>query len=390
VPEQLDVAIVGAGPYGLSVAAHLPEGRVRVFGEPMHTWRTRMPPDMLLRSDWDETSLSAPNDAGRIDVWAREVGEQRQNPIPLQTFLRYADWFRGRFVRENDPSNVTELDRGGGTYRLATAAGEEFDARKVVLAVGVTAFSYAPPPFHEALGDGVRFAIDPQDYGAHHGRRVIVVGGGQGGLESAALAARAGAEVELILRSRLHWFAEREPYTPRGPVRQRLYRLAYPVVGYGPPPLNRLALHPELFAFVPKRLRRRLARRILRAGGSPWLRAQVDGKVQITEERTVMTLTRNGSDLLLGLSDGSARKADAVILSTGFRFSLDRLSFLSPAVRAGIVVRDGWPVLDRSFRSSDPGLFFVGYAAEDRFGPISRFVPGTRFTAHRVREGLDS
>ena len=280
MPEQLDVAIVGAGPYGLSVAAHLPERRVRVFGDPMHTWRTRMPPDMLLRSDWEETSLSAPNNAGTIDVWAREVGEPRQNPIPLQTFLRYADWFRGRFVRENDPSNVAELDRAGNTYRLSTAAGEEFDARKVVLAVGVTAFSYAPPPFRDALGDGVRFAIDPQDYAAHRGRRVIVVGGGQGGLESAALAARSGAEVELILRSRLHWFAEREPYTPRGPVRQRLYRLAYPVVGYGPPPLNRLALHPELFAFVPKQLRRRLARRILRAGGSPWLRAQVDGKVQ--------------------------------------------------------------------------------------------------------------
>jgi FAD-dependent urate hydroxylase len=390
VPEQLDVAIVGAGPYGLSVAAHRPEGRVRVFGEPMHTWRTRMPPDMLLRSDWEETSLSAPHDAGTIDVWAREAGEPRQNPIPLQTFLRYADWFRGKFVRENDPSNVAELDHAGDSYRLTTAAGDEFDARKVVLAVGVTAFSHAPPPFQEALGDGVRFAIDPQDYGAHRGRRVIVVGGGQGGLESAALAARSGADVELILRSKLHWFAEREPYTPRGPVRQRLYRLAYPVVGYGPPPLNRLALHPELFAYVPKRLRRRLARRILRAGGSPWLRAQVDGKVAITEERSVMTLARNDDGLLLGLNDGSTRKADAVILSTGFRFSLDRLSFLSPAVRAGIAVRDGWPLLDRSFRSSDPGLFFVGYAAEDRFGPISRFVPGTRFTARRVREGLDS
>jgi cation diffusion facilitator CzcD-associated flavoprotein CzcO len=382
------VAIVGAGPYGLSVAAHLPAGRVRVFGEPMHTWRTRMPPDMLLRSDWEETSLSAPDGAGTIDVWAGEVGEPRQNPIPLQTFLRYADWFRGRFVGESDPSNVAELDRAGGLYRLTSAAGAEYDARKVVLAVGVTAFSYAPPAFREALGDGVSFAIDPQDFGAHRGRRVIVVGGGQGGLESAALAARAGAEVELILRSKLHWFAEREPYTPRGPVRQRLYRLAYPVVGYGPPPLNRLALHPELFAFVPKRLRRRLSRRILRAGGSPWLRSQVDGKVKLTEERTVLTLERRDGGLLLGLNDGSAREADAVILSTGFRFALDRLSFLTPAVRGGIAVRDGWPVLDRAFRSSDPGLFFVGYAAEDRFGPISRFVPGTRFTAHRVRDGL--
>ena len=159
---------------------------------------------------------------------------------------------------------------------------------------------------------------------------------------------------------------------PRGPVRQRLYRLAYPVVGYGPPPLNRLALHPELFAYVPKRLRRRLARRILRAGGSPWLRAQVDGKVQVTEERTVMTLARSDGGLVLGLSDGSAREADAVILSTGFRFSLDRLSFLSPAVRDRIAVRDGWPVLDRSFRSSDPDLFFVGYR---RGGPVRADLP---------------
>jgi cation diffusion facilitator CzcD-associated flavoprotein CzcO len=74
VPDRLDVAVVGAGPFGLSVAAHLPERAVRVFGEPMQTWRTRMPPDMLLRSDWEETSLSAPRDQGAIDVWSRASG----------------------------------------------------------------------------------------------------------------------------------------------------------------------------------------------------------------------------------------------------------------------------------------------------------------------------
>ena len=79
---------------------------MRVFGEPMQTWRTRMPPDMLLRSDWEETSLSAPADRGAIDVWARAMDEPREEPIPLQTFLRYADWFRQTFVRESDPADV--------------------------------------------------------------------------------------------------------------------------------------------------------------------------------------------------------------------------------------------------------------------------------------------
>ena len=278
MPDRLDVAVVGAGPFGLSVAAHLPQRKVRVFGEPMQTWRTRMPPDMLLRSDWEETSLSAPADRGAIDVWARAMGEPREEPIPLQTFLRYADWFRQTFVRESDPADVLDVERAGGLLRVTTAAGDEVDARRLVVAVGVTPFPYAPPPFDGAMGEGITFAIESQDYSAYRGGRVVVVGGGQGGLESAALALRAGADVELVVRSKLRWFTDREPYRPRGPVRRRLYRLAYPVVGYGPPVLNRLALHPDAFAALPPPLRRRVAQRILRAGGSPWVREHRRGQ----------------------------------------------------------------------------------------------------------------
>jgi lysine/ornithine N-monooxygenase len=389
VPERLDVAVIGAGPFGLSVAAHLPHRAVRVFGEPMQTWRTRMPPDMLLRSDWEETSLSAPGDRGGISVWARAVGEEREEPIPLQKFLRYAAWFRDTFVRETDPADVVAVDRAGGLLRLTTAAGDEVDARRVVVAVGVTPFPYAPPPFDAALGEGVGFAIDQRDYSAYRGGRVVVVGGGQGGLEAAALALRAGAEVELVVRSHVRWFTDREPYRPRGPVRQRLYRLAYPVVGYGPPPLNRLALHPDVFALLPVRLRRRVAARILRAGGSPWVRSVVEGNVAVTEGVAVEDIRRGADGFELRLSDGSTRAADAVVVSAGFRFDLDRLGFLSPTVKAAIAVRDGWPVLDRGFRSTDPDVLFVGFAAERRFGPIARFVSGSRFTAHRARESLD-
>jgi FAD-dependent urate hydroxylase len=387
VPERLETAIVGAGPYGLSAAAHLRDRTVRTFGQPMETWRTRMPPDMLLRSDWKETSLSAPGDAGSIDRWAHEVGEQREEPIPLQKFLRYAEWFRQTFVPEGDSSNVVSLERAGNRYRLTTAAGDEVEARSLVVAVGAIPFAHAPPPFDEVMGDRVTFATDLQDYEVYRDRRVVVVGGGQGGLESATLAAEAGADVELVIRRQLRWFADREPHRPRGRLRQRLYRIAYPVVGYGPPPLNRLALHPDLFALFPKPARRLLSGRILRAGGSPWLREKVERSVRVTEGVGVHAVERNAS-VRLHLTDGSERGADAVIVAAGFRFSLDRLGFLSPEVRSGIVVEDGWPVLDRWFRSTEKDILFVGFAAEKRFGPIARFIPGTRFTANRLKEAL--
>ena len=389
MPDRLDVAVIGAGPFGLSVAAHLNDRPVRVFGAPMQTWRTRMPPDMRLRSDWEETSLSAPGDRGSIDVWSRAEGEPREEPIPLARFLRYADWFRSTFVPENDPSDVVQLERAGGVFRVTTADGAEADARLVVVAVGVTPFPHAPPPFDAVMGDGIGFAIERQDYEGYRGGRVVVVGGGQGGLEAAALARRAGAEVELVIRSQLRWFTDREPYRPRGPLQQRIYRLAYPVVGYGPPPLNRLALNPDVFAALPPAARRSVARRILRAGGSPWVRDQVEGKVRVTEGVAVERVERRQGGIHLQLSDGSAREADAVVVSAGFRFGLDRLGFLSPTVKAAVGVRDGWPVLDRYFRSTDPDLLFVGFAAERRFGPIARFVSGSRFTAFRVREGID-
>jgi thioredoxin reductase len=386
--ERLDIAVIGAGPYGLSVAAHLIGRNVRTFGAPMETWRTRMPPYMFLRSDWQETSLSAPGNLGSIDRWARVSGEEREEPIPLQKFLRYAEWFRRTFVPEGDPADIAGLERDGGGYRVTTAAGDELAARQVVVAVGAVPFAYAPPKLAQAVGGRVAFATSLQDYEPYRGRRVVVVGGGQGGLESASLAVQAGAEVELVVRSSLRWFADREPHKRRGRLHQRLYRIAYPVVGYGPPPLNRLALHPDVFAALPKAARRRLAARILRAGGSPWLRDEVEREVQVTEGVGVDGIEQDGA-VRLRLSDGTVREADAVILAAGFRFSLQRLGFLSGEIRRRIALDDGRPVLDRWFRSTERGLLFVGFAAEHRFGPVARFIPGTRFTANRVRESLE-
>ena len=102
----------------------------------------------------------------------------------------------------------------------------------------------------------MRIVLERSGYDDLAGKRVAVIGAGNNGVESALLALRAqAASVELIVRSRVRWFVEREPHTPRGALRQRLYRIAYPVVGFGPPPINRFALHPDAFALLPHALR---------------------------------------------------------------------------------------------------------------------------------------
>ena len=118
--DRIPVAIIGAGPFGLSVGAHLRELGGRVFGKPMQTWRESMPPGMLLRSAWDETSLSAPGGRGSIGEWSRASGEPRVEPIPLEAFLRYSEWFREKFVGELE-ARRHHADRGDRRRTLPPA-----------------------------------------------------------------------------------------------------------------------------------------------------------------------------------------------------------------------------------------------------------------------------
>jgi Pyridine nucleotide-disulphide oxidoreductase len=386
--DTVRLAIVGAGPFGLSAAASLCGGHGRVFGEPMRTWKMTMPADMILRSAWSETSLAAPDESGAILDWAQQEGVDASGPVPLQAFLAYAKWFEERFVHDLRPEDVTHIEARGGGFAVWADEQRPVRAQTVVIAVGVTPFIHMPTPLGDVDDPRVTPPLDPVELGQLSGERVLVIGGGQAALESAGIAAKAGARVELVSRSRLRWFADREPHYPRSRLGERLYRLAYPAVGYGPAPINRFALHPDLFAALPKRLGRRLTRRLLRPGGSPWLRGLIEGHVDVTEQRTVTDVEASGASLHVTLSDETHRDVDRLIVATGYRCDLRKLPFLDDVLRAAIRTKDGWPVLDRYFSTTVPNLYFVGYAAEDRFGPLSRFVLGTRFTVNRLQKVL--
>ena len=74
-----DIAILGAGPYGLAAASHLKEIKgleVRVFGEPMSFWDRNMPIGMFLRSNWTATQIAAPDDKFTLEAFQTASGIQ--------------------------------------------------------------------------------------------------------------------------------------------------------------------------------------------------------------------------------------------------------------------------------------------------------------------------
>src|SRR5205085_11451407 len=89
------VAIIGAGPYGLSAAAYLRAAHVEVhiFGQPMEFWLRHMPAGMCLRSSWEASRIADPTHMGTLDAFQDRRGTHVCEPIPLQEFIAYGQWF---------------------------------------------------------------------------------------------------------------------------------------------------------------------------------------------------------------------------------------------------------------------------------------------------------
>lgn len=378
--------VIGAGPYGLSAAAHLHGQGVptQVFGTPMEFWRG-MPAGMYLKSPWSASSLSSPGGAGSLDRYIAATGAQRVEPIPLGFFLDYARWFQAQFVPTVDATTVRILTRDGDGFVLQLADGRRLVAGRVVVAVGIRPFAHIPD-FAQGLPPEVAFHTQTRtDLDGFNQRRVAVVGSGQSALEWAALLHEGGAEVELLSRKPVAW-VNRVLYDRTGPAKH----LFYPPTDVGPPGINWLIAFPLLVRRFPERLRLAMHRRAVRPAGAKWLRPRVDGRIRISAPASIRRVTLSRAGVRLELADGSHREVDHLCLGTGFRPEVDKIAFLDAVLRRQLRQRHGFPVLDRWFESSIPNLHFIGGVAGYTFGPLCNFVSGADVAARQLarRAGL--
>ena len=129
--DSCEVAVVGAGPYGLSLGAHLGSAMVdaRVFGRPMSFWRHNMPKGMKLRSAWDATHIADPDNFLLLDAYAVVSGLGRSDPLPVEDFIRYGDWFREMALPDLDSRKVEKIEPASRGFRLTLEDGAAINAR---------------------------------------------------------------------------------------------------------------------------------------------------------------------------------------------------------------------------------------------------------------------
>src|SRR5262245_51371468 len=147
-----EVAIIGAGPYGLSLAAHLKAAAIpfRIFGSLMDSWRKHMPEGMLLKSDGFASSLSDPKSSFTLGHFCAQEGIEYHAtdlPVRLETFVSYGIAFQKRFAPELQEKLVTKLDRLSDRFQLRSEDNEKLEARCVAVAVGITHFPHTPHEF---------------------------------------------------------------------------------------------------------------------------------------------------------------------------------------------------------------------------------------------------
>ena len=142
---------------------------------------------------------------------------------------------------------------------------------------------------------------------------------------------------------------------------------------------------PNLFYHLPERLRIEIVHRHLGPSGHWFLRDKVENGLPLHLGFTAETATIEGSKVRLSLRAADGTKRDAltehIIAGTGYRVEMRRLKFLSAEILADLHTAGGSPTLSPSFESSVPGLYFVGLAAANSFGPVMRFAFGAEFAA---------
>ena len=381
------VVVVGAGPYGLAAAAHLRSANVdlRVFGKAMEFWERHMPADMLLRSYWEGSHISDPHGDLTLDRYQRVRGVLLSRPVRCEDFIDYGQWFQRHALPDLDDRRVTRIEAASKCYRVMLDDGQSVLAQRVVIATGIGSFARRPQQFSAVPTELASHSSEHRDFSRFAGHRVAVVGGGQSALESAALLRESGASVEVIVRApRIHWLRYGTRlhtwlHDQANPIR----RILYPPSDVGPPGLNWIVDTPDLFRWLPSAVHSRIARRAIRPAGAGWLRPRMNG-VRITTGRVIISANPISQQVRLRLDDGTERCVDHILLATGYHVDISRCAFLAPDLVRSLRLVDGYPELTAGFEASLPGLHFLGASAAGTFGPLMRFVAGTKYAARAL------
>jgi thioredoxin reductase len=389
-----DVAVIGAGPYGLSVAAHLRAAGVitRVFGKPLGTWREHMPKNMTLKSDGFASNLSAPAQESTLRAWCarnRRPYASQGLPVEFEDFLAYGSDFIARFVSSVEGSMVENVESSSEGYMLTLDNSERVSAGNVIVAAGISCFPYTPPALAALPQDRRSHSYDHREGDAFAGRDVVIVGAGASAIDLAALLHDCGAKVRIVVRAP---FIEYNS-VPDPDAETLFYRMRRPASGIGRGWSSYFCANAPLFFYkLPESLRRRGIQSHMQPAAGWFMREKIEGRIETLPGREIAAAEETGSRVKLTLATSAGAyeeiSCDHVIAATGYRPDTRRMQFLTPALRNRIASSRHTPVVSDNFETPADGLYVIGPAVIDSFGPLMRFMVGAEFIAPRLGNHL--
>ncbi|MHB8697712.1 MAG: NAD(P)-binding domain-containing protein [Sulfuricaulis sp.] len=365
--DCLDLAIIGAGPTGMSVAAHAKTYGLDyvILGEPWAFWHRHMIP-LPLRSPAATTNIDTPRRGCQFLDFARLMKLPEAKRIAFHEFIAYATWFAAQHELRPIQLAVQTVHRDDDCWLIRTQGGV-VRARHVVVAVGLNGMQRMPEEAarHPRLYTTVS---EIKCFEELRGKRVAIVGAGQSAAEAALALAAAGAQTQLVVRGERVVF--RSLHSPGAFLFKFLFKRT-----------------DRFISWLPARLQTILLRFLTKGTIEPTLRDELDrAGVQIHTRSRIVPAVRGGENFLEMRSPGGKPvPVDYAVLGTGYTFDVRRIPFLSDVSVKHV---DGIPRLNRYAESSAPRLYFCGIATLRLIGPQAQFIFGTSKISPRIIAGI--
>ncbi|HYW73918.1 MAG TPA: NAD(P)-binding domain-containing protein [Pyrinomonadaceae bacterium] len=379
---KVNLLIIGAGPFGLSMAAYAKHLGIdhAIVGKPMEFWRRHMPQDMYLRStvDWHFDPLGVYTIEKFLET--QDLKPADVDPLSLSFYLSYAQWFQTQSQIEVVPLFVRRLDLISGDdhrFQATTDDGQTIKANHVVIAPGFKYFSHLPAELVARLPPG-RFShtCDLIDFSDLENKRCLIIGGRQSAFEWAALLHEARAAA-------VHISHRHESPAFKAADWSWVNELVEGMVE-----------NPNWFRRLSQEEKDDVVRRLWVEGRlkvEPWLEARIMNDTVKLWPRTEVSdcQVEPSGEIEVKLSSGATLLVDHIILATGYKVMIDRVPFLTAGnILEKLAVQNGFPVLDDHFQTSLPGLFITSMPATQDFGPFFAFTVSVRTSAKLIGHAI--
>ena len=371
---QTNLLIIGAGPFGLAIAAQAAHDRIDhlILGKPMEFWRRHMPRGMFLRSacDWHLDPLNRHTIESFLATQHKTPRDVE--PLSLEFYLSYAEWFQQQTNIQPLPVYVTNLELSHNGFIATTTNGDTIHARNVALAPGFKHFAHFPTELSERLPkSSFQHTSEFVDFSNAKNKRYLIIGGRQSAFEWTALLLEAGAAaVHLSHRHATPSFAESD------------WSWVNPLV-------DNIASDPNWFRRLSPEEKDAVNHRLWAEGRlklEPWLAPRINNdRVHTYPQTELLSCTETANnEFTTTLSNGETFNVDQIVLATGYKVDITRLPILKGDLIKRLETRNGFPVLDDHFETSVPGLFITSMPAMQDFGPFFGFTISVRTSAKLI------